>query len=112
NKAHTQLLGATAETELVGKTVFDFFPEEKARHFDDDDKLLLHSGEPVLEREERFDGGARPGWRSTTKVLSRDAQGGIVSIVGIQHDITDRRRAEEEIRVLNTDLEKRVRERT
>ncbi|MGV3664251.1 MAG: PAS domain-containing sensor histidine kinase [Prosthecobacter sp.] len=112
NKAHTQLLGATAESDLIGKTVFDFFPEEKARRFDADDKRLLHNGEPVLEREERFEGGERPGWRSTTKVLSRDAQGGIVSIVGIQHDITDRRRAEEEIRMLNTELEQRVQERT
>lgn len=112
NKAHTQLLGATAEADLVGKTVFDFFPEEKARRFDADDKRLLNNGEPVLDREELFEGGDRPGWRSTTKVLSRDAQGGIVSIVGIQHDITERRRAEEEIRLLNTDLEKRVQERT
>ncbi len=112
NRAHTKLLGAAAESELTGKTVFDFFPEEKARRFDDDDKLLLHSGVPVLEREEPFETNAGVSWRSTTKVLSRDAQGGIVSIVGIQHDITERRRTEAEIRVLNTELEKRVQERT
>jgi PAS domain S-box-containing protein len=112
NQAHTKLLGAAAESELIGRTVFDFFPKEKAQRFDDDDKLLLHSGTAVLDREEQFETDGGLNWRSTTKVLSRDAQGGIGSIVGIQHDITDRRRTEAEIRVLNTELEKRVQERT
>lgn len=112
NQAHTKLLGASAESELIGKTVFDFFPQDKAQRFDEDDKLLLHNGAPILDREAEFETDGVVGWRSTTKVLSRDAQGEIVSIVGIQHDITERRRTEEEIRVLNTELEKRVQERT
>jgi PAS domain S-box-containing protein len=42
----------------------------------------------------------------------RNSQGEIVGIVGVGRDITARKRAEEEIRQLNTNLEQRVEERT
>ncbi|MBI5772473.1 MAG: PAS domain S-box protein [Verrucomicrobia bacterium] len=98
NAAHTRLLGAAAEAELIGKTVVDFFPPESARKFDDDDRLLLQSGQSVLEREEPFDADGKPGWHSTTKVLLRDAPGNVAGIVGIRHDITERKRAEAALR--------------
>jgi PAS domain S-box-containing protein len=42
----------------------------------------------------------------------RDAHGRAVGVMGISRDITDRKQAEEEIRKLNADLERRVVERT
>ena len=42
----------------------------------------------------------------------RNGQGQIVGVSSIARDITDRKRAEDEIRRLNADLERRVRERT
>jgi PAS domain S-box-containing protein len=112
NQAHTRLLGLPSEADVLGKTVFDFFPPEIARKFDEDDQALLRSGEHVLEREEQYEVAGRSGWHASTKVLARDAKGAILSIVGIRQDITARRRAEEEVRHLNATLEQRVEERT
>lgn len=45
-------------------------------------------------------------------VVHRDLQGNPVAILEVNTDITERRRAEEEVRRLNAELERRVRERT
>jgi PAS domain S-box-containing protein len=98
NQAHSRLLGAGEESELIGKTVFDFFPPEVARAFDADDKELLSTGIPVVEREELSEAEGERCLYSTTKIPLRDQEGKIVGLVGIKHDITGRKRAEEALR--------------
>jgi light-regulated signal transduction histidine kinase (bacteriophytochrome) len=44
-------------------------------------------------------------WVLTTKMPLRNAEGQTIGIFGISHDITERKRAEQAIRQLNTDLE-------
>jgi signal transduction histidine kinase len=51
-------------------------------------------------------------WASVSAAPVLDDAGALVAVVGTFVDITDRKRAEDEIRALNTDLERRVRERT
>ncbi len=51
-------------------------------------------------------------WISWTNRIVHDAQGGIAEILSIGSDITERLRAEETIRELNLNLERRVEERT
>ena len=51
-------------------------------------------------------------WISWTNRIVRDAQGEVVEILSVGTDVTERRRAEEAIRKLNADLERRVIERT
>jgi light-regulated signal transduction histidine kinase (bacteriophytochrome) len=47
-----------------------------------------------------------------TKGPLRDEQGSIVGVFGISRDVTENRRVEDEIRLLNAELDLRVRERT
>ena len=113
NAAHAQRLGIASPTDVVGKTSYDFFPEEVARGFEQDDAEVLRTGGAIINRHE-FIGGAEGSvqWLSTTKVPLRDASGGIIGIVGIGRDITARKIAEEklakyteELKVRNEEME-------
>jgi PAS domain S-box-containing protein len=75
--------------------------------------------EMALHREEQFDSEFRVVWpngtvctiRSLARVY-RDAEGRATKLIGTDYDITDFKRAEDEIRLLNVELEQRVIERT
>lgn len=111
NIAHRRLLGATLQREIVGKTDFDFFPSELASIYIADERNILQSGEPMINHEEPVidpDGNQR--WLLTTKVPLRDSQGVITGIVGINHDITNRKQAEDTLREKHTHLEERTAE--
>lgn len=51
-------------------------------------------------------------WDQASIAPIRDGTGAITHFVAVQHDVTERKRAEVEIRELNQDLERRVEERT
>ena len=51
-------------------------------------------------------------WISWTNRVVRDEQGRLQGILSVRTDVTERRKADEAIRVLNADLERRVAERT
>jgi light-regulated signal transduction histidine kinase (bacteriophytochrome) len=69
---------------------------------------------PAFEAEYRLrtkDGGSK--WiLGRGKAVDRDGQGRALRMVGTHVDITERKRAEDEIRHLNEELERRVQERT
>jgi PAS domain S-box-containing protein len=65
---------------------------------------------PIEHRICRKDGEIR--WVSDTVILFKDAAGNLMSYDGVIKDITERKRAEEEIHKLNQELEQRVADRT
>jgi two-component system cell cycle sensor histidine kinase/response regulator CckA len=100
NARNLRLLGATAESEVRGKTVFDFFPAEIAQAFADDDRAVLDCGR-VVQREEPFVDPVtgRTGWFHTTKIPLRLPDGsGIAGLVGVSRDITAEKMAEQQDR--------------
>jgi len=102
NTAHVRFLGATTPNEVVGKSSFEFYPQELAEQNYADDKEVIHSGQPLINREVRVvDQTGNNVWNLTTKVPLRDSHGKIVGLVGIARDITALKSAEEEIRRLN-----------
>ncbi len=114
NQTLATIMGCTHPEAALGKTDFEIFPQEQARGYAEDDQWVIGSGQPLVDREELLtnvqDGQAR--WHSTTKIPLRDDQGEIIGILGITRDITTSKRAEQEIRLLNSQLETRVAERT
>jgi PAS domain S-box-containing protein len=98
NAAATRHCGLVRESDMVGRTVYDLYPEDMARLYHADDLRTL-AGESILNREEPgIDDAGRPAWFLTIKVPLRDASGTITGMLGVSRDITEHKRAEELIR--------------
>ncbi len=95
NKSDLENLGCKSEEEAIGKTDFDFFTHEAAAAFYADDQSVINTGKPILNREEYFlnDNGNEK-WLLTSKIPLYSEEGKIVGLVGIGHDITERKKAE------------------
>jgi PAS domain S-box-containing protein len=105
--------GLSDPAQAVGKADFDMFTAEHAEQAFKDEQDIIHTGTPVIAKEEKEtwpDG--RESWASTTKVPLRDRNGNIIGTVGISRDITDRRRAQQELQEYKTHLEELVKART
>ncbi len=86
-------------SQAVGRTDFDFFLEEHARPAFDDEREIMRTGVPVVDREEREtrrDGSET--WASTTKLPATDSEGNVVGTFGISRDITARKQVEQALR--------------
>jgi PAS domain S-box-containing protein len=95
NSASASLLGAIA-SDAIGKTDYDFMPEESADRFAKVDALVLKHKTPITI-EEAFDFSGERLTFHTTKSPLENAAGEIVGIVGVARDITERKRAELEL---------------
>jgi sigma-B regulation protein RsbU (phosphoserine phosphatase) len=105
NLAHMRSIGAARPEDVVGKTVFDFFPYDSAVRFQADDQSVIRTGKAIVNRQEAFPGSdGHKHWLSTTKVPLRNSDGQIIGIVGIGRDITERKKAEEQLAVYNEEL--------
>ena len=104
NTATARFLNYPA-TELIGKTDHDLFPRSLADQFLAEEKELLTTGQPLVNREACIaDPGSPLRWELTTKIALRDDHGQIVGLLGINRDITATKIAHEQLQQLNADL--------
>jgi PAS domain S-box-containing protein len=114
NAATLRSLGARALDEVIGKTDFDFLPRDRAEQYYADEQAVVCSGKPLVNREELLiDRAGQARWLLTTKVplfaigtasppaesaraLAGERHRPVVGLVGISHDITQRKCMEEE----------------
>ena len=97
NAAFEQLFGAR-EADILGRTDHDFMPKALAQTFRDNDVAALADNAPRVN--ESWFGVAADGHPvlfETTKVPMRHADGRVLGVLGIAHDITQRRRDEEQL---------------
>ncbi|MBV8351444.1 MAG: GAF domain-containing protein [Verrucomicrobia bacterium] len=97
--------------QIRGKTDFDIHPHDVAQAIRANDRQVIQSGVPI-QFEEAVPLAEGEHWFVSAKFLLRDQAGEPYAVCGIATDITERKRAESEIRQLNALLEKRVAERT
>lgn len=99
NRALLRLFGLTRLEDLVGKTDFVFFSESHARAAFEDERRVMETGQPLVNKEECEtwpDGTVT--WSSSTKLPLRDAGGQTIGTFGISRDVTERRQAQEALR--------------
>jgi PAS domain S-box-containing protein len=82
--------------EIAGKTDCDFYPTELAEKYRADDQRIMRS-ENIENIEERYIQNGRELWVHTVKTPIKDEKGQCVGLLGIFWDITERKRAEEEL---------------
>jgi PAS domain S-box-containing protein len=99
NIADWKASGRKTMEDVIGKTDFDLYPAELAEEYWKLDQAVLRSGQPVINHEER---GLDPDGHLvsvlTSKIPLRDDVGNVVGLVGIGHDITERKQTEEKLR--------------
>ncbi|MGA9752126.1 MAG: PAS domain S-box protein [Acidobacteriota bacterium] len=103
NDAFCRFIGHSME-ELLGRSDFDFFPEEEAQVFWEKDNEVFATGAENINEEPFTDANGRRNVISTKKSVFRDPETRERTLVGIIRDITERKRIEEEIRSLNERL--------
>jgi PAS domain S-box-containing protein len=110
NREWERLFKATRE-RVVNLTDHDVFPHELADQLRANDLGVASAGRTVqFEETAESDEGMRSYLSVKFPVLN--SVGETYAVCGISTDITDRKRAEEQVRQLNADLEVRVAERT
>jgi PAS domain S-box-containing protein len=111
NAGAERLIGYRAE-EILGLHISRFYPEDVG-HPSAEEALAIAAHEGHFREEGwrvRMDGSRF--WADVTLTALRDRGGALRGFAKITHDMTERRAADEEIRVLNAELEQRVRQRT
>ena len=103
NRAHLQSIHVEHQEDALGRTVFDFHPEELAKQYFEDEMQIIQTGQAMIDKEEvvvRRDTGDRR-WHLTSKIPIKDDRGKVTSFIGISHDITEQKRAMETLTLLS-----------
>ncbi len=109
NRAEEELLGMP-RSKVIGRSDHDLFPREQADFFAAKDREVLASEEVIDIQEELLSTASGDRILHTRKIGLRDSAGRPQYLLGISHDITEQKQAEERIRALAADLEARARQ--
>ncbi len=107
NLTDLSYMGAKSEADVLGKDDFDFYPKEIAEIFIKIDQSVIQTGQPVYNFDETFiDKNGDKRWLLSSKLPMRNKDGQIIGLIGIGRDITDRKLAEEEVKLKNKELQR------
>jgi PAS domain S-box-containing protein len=104
--AHLCASLGVAHEEILGKSVSDFYTTATAERRVRDDRDVLKSESPFEDIQEFETRSGRHGFEQVLKTPFHDADGRMLGVQGISWDVTERRRAEEEMRRIQGQLER------
>lgn len=86
------------EADIIGKTDFDLLPTAMAEQIEAQERIALQSDEAyTLEENYIFKSNGYSGLFATTRTPMKDAEGNLIGILGIAHDITVDRQIHEHL---------------
>ncbi len=88
NAGFVKLVRASREEDVLGWRDSDFFPADMADSFMRDDREVMRSGEPIIDKVEPIrnaDGSIY--WFCTTKLPIFDAKGVAIGVCGVTRDV-------------------------
>ncbi len=106
NKADLKIIGYESEDEVLGKTDLEIYPGEQGKLFYSDTMNVMLTGTPKVDYEEKFisiDGETR--FLNTSQYPFFDSKENIIGVVGVGHDITERKKAELNLSLRNSELQ-------
>ncbi len=109
NQGTAEIMGAASDSELLGRSDFDYYDSEVAAGFYQDEQRIMATGEPLVSQDEHIEErNGRTRYILTTKVPLCDAEGEIVGIIGIGRDITAIKETEGELKRARENLHYRA----
>jgi PAS domain S-box-containing protein len=98
--------GFVSESQVIGKTDFEIFPERLALKFSGLDQRVFDTGKAVLDhKEEYIFEDNQEHWLFSSKYPLRNEQNELIGLVGISRDITQKIQAEQKIIQLSKGVE-------
>jgi len=95
NRAQLAILGVSDESEAIGKSDFDFFSPHHAKKAFEDEQMIIRTGLPLINREEKASwADGRTMWFNTSKFPLKDKDGNIVGTFGVSTNITSQKNLE------------------
>lgn len=93
------ITGHASWRDMIGKHDLEVFPADTARIYYEEELPIFRDAKPLLNKvDPYYDASGRPGWVSTNKWPLLNADGKVVGLFGISHDITEHRKAENKLR--------------
>ena len=99
NKAEAHLLSANTTEEVIGRTDAEFYPPEIAEKTHLEDQNVIRTKTPNIHKEGMvITKAGEEIWFDGNKIPYFDDKGNVIGIVGISHNITNRIKADLEVK--------------
>lgn len=105
NPQEVKLAGKESENQILNTTDFDLYSSDQAQKSKEEDLMVLQSGKPILNIEGTLtDKTGETLSLLVSKVPLYDVLGKITGLVGVTHDITERKLAEDKLQAAHKSL--------
>ncbi|MFJ7567030.1 PAS domain-containing protein [Herminiimonas sp. NPDC097707] len=85
------------ESEILHKTPAEVWPPEWGNEYIETDRRVMQQGERLRYEEQRYAEDGTLHWYDTIKTPIRNEQGEVIGTTGISREITDKKKAEQEL---------------
>lgn len=97
NQAVASHNGFAKPADMAGLSDLDLASDERAHLLLAEEQALMKTGLPITDKEELLIRNDAARWYSTSKVPLYDDSGHVIGLAGVTHDITERKRLEDEV---------------